>query len=497
MTKKSLQAIAGTAAVFLAAASLVAAPKERDEILTAMKKATRFMVENASLRGGYVWHYSADLTERWGEIPARDSQVWVQPPGTPAVGSVFLDAFEATGDAEYLRAAEEAGRVLVFGQLVFGGWHYFIDFDPKGIPEYYKTIASKSWGFEEFYHYHYTGTYDDDVHTAPTRFLMRLYMATLDPAYKPALEKALQFVLDSQFSNGSWPQRYPLQHDYSSHSTYNDDVIPGNIDLLWDAYETLGNPAYRKAALRGMDYVVLSQLPPPQAGWAQQYDQDMKPAKGRNFEPAAVTPAETIGNIRNLQKYYLRTGNRNFLRGIPDALQWLEDSVINADPSKTHDGRVYTHAMFYEPGTNRPLYVHRKETLAELDPDDPNKGYWVDSTFGNFPGHYGMIMNVDIPALRAEYERTASLTPEQARAEFENLKSTRPEPASREEIRTIISAMDARGALVEETFARHYPDWKDREKGRTLPGIYTRTFLSNMQKMISRLRAIPASPAGR
>ncbi len=485
--------VIATLAILLSSAAAPAS-NEKGEILAAMKKATRFMVDHAGERGGYFWHYSSDLTERWGEIPVRASQVWVQPPGTPAVGLLLMDAYEATGDPEYLRDAEEVGRMLAFGQLPFGGWHYFIDFDPPGIPYYYETVASQCWGYEEFYHYHYNGTFDDEVHTAPTRLLMRLYLATLDPRYKTALDKALQFVLDAQFPNGSWPQRFPLQHDYSSLYTFNDDVISGNIDLLWEAFENLGNPAYKAAALRGMDFIILSQMPPPQAGWGLQYGPDMKPAKGRNFEPAGITPSETINNIRSLQKYYKITGDRKYLRGIPDALRWLEDSVINSDPDRRHEGMAYTHASFYELGTNRPLYVHRKATRAELDPEDPSKGYWVDYEFGNFPGHYGMIGFFDIPSIRAEYDRVSRLSPEEARIEYEAGKNALPAPPSPEEIRKIISAMDGRGAWVETTFVRYYPDFRDREKGRTIPGIQTRTYLNNMQKLIARLPAAQGPP---
>ena len=55
-----------------------------------------------------------------------------------------------------------------------------------------------------------------------------------DPAFRPALEKTIDFVLKSQYPVGGWPQRYPLMYDhpfqgkkdYSSFITLNDDVIP-------------------------------------------------------------------------------------------------------------------------------------------------------------------------------------------------------------------------------------------------------------------------------
>ena len=47
-------------------------PRRRsNQILEAMKRATRFMVENVSTNGGYVWTYLPDLSRRWGELEAR------------------------------------------------------------------------------------------------------------------------------------------------------------------------------------------------------------------------------------------------------------------------------------------------------------------------------------------------------------------------------------------------------------------------------------------
>ena len=77
--------------------------------------------------GGYVYYYSVDLSERWGEGLATGDQIWVQPPGTPTVGMAYLDAYAATGEQYYLDAAREAAEALVYGQLRSGGWANSID----------------------------------------------------------------------------------------------------------------------------------------------------------------------------------------------------------------------------------------------------------------------------------------------------------------------------------------------------------------------------------
>mgnify|MGYP002349118164 CR=1 FL=1 len=254
----------------------------------------------------------------------------MQDPGTIAVGKMFLDAYKATGDQTFLLYAKRVADVLVYGQHPSGGWHYLIDFDMPGIRKYYAEVASKCWGWEEYYHYYGNCTFDDDVSSGAARYLMDYYMTTLDSAYRAPVVKAFGFILESQYPNGGWPQRYPLSYEYLFFNdgasteiyTYNDDVIQGNIHLLMEAFDKLGNEEYKKAALRGMDFLIISQLASPQAGWGQQYDMNMNSAAARSYEPASVMPGQTVTCIRDLETFYTMTGNRKYLRGIPDAIAW-------------------------------------------------------------------------------------------------------------------------------------------------------------------------------
>ena len=93
-----------------------------------MRRATQFMVEKVAYRGGYLWNYLPDMSRRWGEMEARETMIWLQPPGTSSMGHVFLDAYHATGDEYYYRAAEQVAAALIWGQHPSGGWNYVIDF---------------------------------------------------------------------------------------------------------------------------------------------------------------------------------------------------------------------------------------------------------------------------------------------------------------------------------------------------------------------------------
>src|SRR5262245_58214820 len=64
----------------------------REEVLRALKKAATFYHDRAASHGGYVYYYSTDLKERWGEGKATAVTIFVQPPGTPTVGMAYLRA---------------------------------------------------------------------------------------------------------------------------------------------------------------------------------------------------------------------------------------------------------------------------------------------------------------------------------------------------------------------------------------------------------------------
>ena len=295
---------------------------------------------------------------------------------------------------------------------------------------------------------------------------------------------ALNFILESQYPNGGWPQRYPPAvdyfgkgyPDYTAYHTYNDNVIVGNIYLMLEAWEKLGIQEYKEAALQGMDFVVLSQTPPPQPGWGQQYNMEIKPAAARSYEPAAVSPVTTASCIRQLMNFYKITGNRRYLRGIPAAIEWLENSYL---PDEDKVRKTYTHAHFCELGTNKPLYAHREGTCWA------DGRYWVDYEPGNFPGHYGMQVSIDVASLKKEYQRVSALSPEQAAKEYENSKKKQESIPSvkANRVEQIIKSMDEQGAWLVELSIADYDGDTVRGPRRKITGISTSTYVNNIQTL--------------
>jgi PelA/Pel-15E family pectate lyase len=467
----------GWMAAFGAGAS--AAGPGRDHVLAAMKRASGFMMDTVSERGGFVETYTADLSERWGEVPARRSMIWVQEPGTVSVGRVLLEAYQGTKDNTFLEQAQRTADALIAGQHPAGGWHYFIDFDPSGIEKWYAEVGSRCWGWEEYYHYDGNCTFDDNVTTGAADFLLDLFMETKSVKHRVALDKAIGFILKSQYPEGGWPQRYPLREGYSSYFTFNDGVTTNNIYFLLKADRLLGNVAYKRAAIRGMQFVVISQMGAPQAGWGMQHDLDLRPAGARSYEPAGLSPSTTAENIGHLMRFYQITGDRRHLRGIPDAIAWLDKAKL----PEGHSDQGHTHGQFLELNTDRPLYAHREGTGIE------NGRYWVDHEPANFPGHYGMQVQIDVAALRRKYERVSGLSPGEAMAEHRaaTVAKSAVQEVDGENVRAAIEAMDERGAWVEDLSVLDYHDWKGRPR-REFRGISTRTFVTNMRMFVGYLR---------
>ncbi|MGQ9731664.1 MAG: pectate lyase [Candidatus Zipacnadales bacterium] len=350
---------------------------------TTLERAVTHFHRDVACHGGYLWRYKADMTEREGEGKASETQIWVQPPGTPSVGLALVEAYTLTGHEFCLQAARDAALALVWGQLACGGWDYLIDFDPEASKKWYYRRDLEA-GVKISEGQRNQCTFDDNTTQHALRCLMgvdRVANFEWEAVHGAALA-GLQCLMEAQFENGAWPQRWPLSDTgYSRYYTFNDNAINDCISVLLEAYTTYNDERYFECAKRGGDFIILSQCPEPQAGWAQQYDHDMKPAPARWFEPAAVNGAVTPRNIRTLIELYRATRDEKYLKPIPPAIKWLQTSRLP-------NGKW---ARFYELGTNKPLYVNMDRQVVYVYDETIRPGYsWEDD--------YG------IPAVIAAYE---------------------------------------------------------------------------------------------
>ncbi|CAN5411896.1 pectate lyase [soil metagenome] len=389
------------------------ASPDRAAIVAAMKRAAAFMTDEAAVGGGYVWNVLPDFSRRWGELEASPTMIWVQPPGTATVGHAFLDAYHATGDEQFYDAAKSAADALVRGQHPRGGWNYVIDTAGEDtLKAWYAAYGHTAWRLEEYHRYYGNATFDDAGTAEASQLLLRLYLEKREEKYRAPLDKAIQFVLDAQYANGGWPQRFPFVEnggvhghaDYTPYITFNDDVAGENIEFLLYAHQALGSNDARlvDAIERGMDIYVRTQQPMPQPAWGLQHFPDtLKPAPARTIEPQAFATHTTGTNIRSMIGFYKLTGDRKFIDRLPEALDWLDQ--VKTPQSLIAPGR--THPTFILEGSNTPIYIHRRGSNIT------NGQYYSDANPTNLIVHYGSFRNVDTAAIRAEYTAVAALDP--------------------------------------------------------------------------------------
>ena len=305
---------------------------------------------------------------------------------------------------------------LIKAQHPSGGWNYLADFaGERSLREWYDTVGRNAWRMEEFQHDWGNATFDDSATAVSAKFLLRLYVEKRDPRYKPALDKALAFVLDSQYPIGAWPQRFPLKNefshhdhpDYTSYLTFNDGVAGENIDFLVLCHQALGDGRVRDAITRGMSAFLVTQMGPPQPGWALQYTPDLQPAAARTYEPKALATHTTAANVELLMRFYRLTGDTRFLARIPEALDWLQGLALPPGAAR-RPGE--THPTFVEVGTNRPLYVHRQGSNVV------NGRYYVDYSPDRTPAHYNAFRRLDVAGLRTQYEQLRAMSRAEATA---------------------------------------------------------------------------------
>ena len=84
--------------------------------------------------------------------------------------------------------------------------------------------------------WNYVGTFDNDATTTEMRFLARVIATTAHPAaaWRKAFLRGLDYIFAAQFPNGGWPQVWPLQGGYHDAITFNDDAMLNVLTLLRD-----------------------------------------------------------------------------------------------------------------------------------------------------------------------------------------------------------------------------------------------------------------------
>ncbi len=245
------------------------------------------------------------------------------------------------------------------------------------------------------------GTFDNGATLGELRALARAHLLTGDEHYKAAVLTGFDHVLEAQYSNGGWPQYFPLSKGYHRHITFNDGSMVRIIEFLREAatsddfafLDSDRRDAAAKSIDRAIDCILKCQVivEGKPTVWCAQHDEvTLAPTKARAYELASLSGAESAGILNFLMS--LERPNPEVIKAVNNGMEWFRSVRIDGfrykksgtETNLTAD--VYARplwARFYELDTNRPFFCDRdgivKYDVEQLDPERRGGYTWYGS----------------------------------------------------------------------------------------------------------------------
>jgi PelA/Pel-15E family pectate lyase len=242
------------------------------------------------------------------------------------------------------------------------------------------------------------GTFDNGATVGEMRFLARGFLATGEPRYRVAFNKALDHVLAAQYPNGGWPQTFPPGNGYPRYITFNDNTMVNILELLRDVARSddfrFVEAAQRAAAGRafeaGIGCILKCQI---KVGgrltvWCAQHDEKtLEPQKARTYELPSLSGGESAGILLLLMS--LDEPSPEVVRAVHAGARWFESSKLTGIRVKVVDRNKIVvpdrdapplWGRFCEIENNRPFFCGRdgikKFDIAEIEAERRNGYAW-------------------------------------------------------------------------------------------------------------------------
>ncbi len=300
--------------------------------------------------------------------------------------------------------AKTIANNVLLAQKTIGGWE-------KNKP-YHKPFTQ-----EEQEHYQSSkndigATFDNGATTTEMLFLAKVYSQSQIESYKNAFEKALNYIFVSQYSNGGWPQFYPVRTgsvSYSGHITYNDDAMVNIMNFLKRVYQNDPelmalhiSPKTKNKALqsyeKGVECFLDTQIKvagKPTVWCAQHDEKTLLPAKARSYELPSFSGSESVGILELLMQ--IEHPNQRTKEAIKGAVTWFDSHKIEGIKVETEmtaqntKNRIVVKdknatplwARFYDLNTEKPYFCDRdgikKSALSEIGYERRNGYSWYTS----------------------------------------------------------------------------------------------------------------------
>jgi PelA/Pel-15E family pectate lyase len=262
-------------------------------------------------------------------------------------------------------SAQGMARIILSFQAPNGGWSKHIDFTKHARQpgeSYFAESADWEW----------ISTIDNDQTTEEIHFLALADRAHNDPRYERAIVRGIDYVLESQYPNGCFPQVYPLEGSYHDAATFNDNATVNALTLLRE--DSLGMYAYSpapqrrraaRAVAKGIDCILDSQVRVggKLTGWGQQHDPlTLEPTSARSYELTSLTAQETAAIVDLLMTIAWPSGRH--AKAVYGAVDWLSAVPIYGYSYEKYEltkqsGAGPLWGRLYEIGTNRIIMANR------------------------------------------------------------------------------------------------------------------------------------------
>lgn len=289
-------------------------------------------------------------------------------------------------------AGTEAARVaetVILHQRTSGGW-------PKNV-DMARVLTDTDRTELEAQRSRPDSTIDNGATTTQLRFLARVQNAQPAEAWRSALRRGFDYLLDAQYRNGGWPQYWPQPRGYAAHITFNDNAMVSVMALLREATQARGGFAFldegrraraQAAVARGVECILRCQIvvEGKRTAWCAQHDAiTLVPAGARTYEHPSLSGAESVGIVRFLMA--IESPEARVIEAIEAAAAWFEQATLRgirvverSDPALpggrdrvvvVDESAPPIWARFYEMGSNRPIFSGRdgviRYRLAEIE----------------------------------------------------------------------------------------------------------------------------------
>lgn len=230
--------------------------------------------------------------------------------------------------------AKRIGNKLLLFQRETGGWPKNINMvSPICDADKIKISLNKSRKDDS--------TIDNNATTQQMTFLAHLYQKTYDIRYKESFIRGLEFLLNSQYKNGGWPQFWPIMKGYQQHITYNDNAMLNVMEILKDIkdkkYPYQNNlvdfnlhKESTEAFYKGIECILNTQIKikGKQTVWCQQHDRKtFAPTAARTFELPSLCSQESAGIVGLLMS--LPNPDKRIINAVHNAMSWFDTYKIS------------------------------------------------------------------------------------------------------------------------------------------------------------------------